>query len=940
MSTAAGPFVGRVRELEQLVGLLDAARSGRGALVEISGEAGIGKTRLVEEVADRAAASGWRVVWGVASNLAGAPPYLPWIEILEALDTTRSIPPPAGRSIEALLPRASAEPRIEDLPATPWELADRLRSRLAESSRQQPLLLVLDDAQWFDAASHRLLGGLARDIEYLQLLVLVCHRTGEPAIVDALADAFMEASRAGVLSHTSLSGLETSEVAVYVTDTLGVPKAATLAAALRERTGGNPYFLRELTAQLSEAPDAARAEAGLPEGIRGALSRRLSAFGPTPRERLVFAALLGREFSLDEWALAANAPREALLADADALLLAHVIVETAAGEYRFVHDLMREAALDGVSETRRAEFHGFVARRLEDAPDLRGNTGLLAWHFREGARLDLSLAPRALAYSREAGEQAYRAGAWERADAHLTDALDLMLADGTERPKRAQLLLMRGSARRATGDGRAAFRDLMTAASEFRGSGDWDGQARAAIEASRLWAPTERKLATLDEALTASGSRDPQLEAQLVARRARIAVADPDATIARAMDLAGSPPSLPVQAELTALRGRTAFLARDFATAAPLLREAFALFDALGQASDAVAMLTDEQDCYLMGGDYPRAQDHFETVIRYARRTGQRVEEHVWLGDSGAFATLAGDLDLARRRAAEASAAVAYPAFAARVAIAEFTGETAGLSAKMPEVESVGGVVNLAVHVLGLRARARWLEGDLVGARAELEACARLPFDTVEISHATGNGQGPLEALASESLVRHWYEAFERAPEVRAVIWASADRMRGTLALRLGLVDAAEEHLRCGLEWCEANSVHVEAARCLADLAEVAVRRGHTLEAESLLTQAHGRFEEFGAVGYARRTAEHLEGLRLAPPTTLARPAGLSPREVEVLRLVASGMTNREIAELLVVSPHTVANHVKHILNKTGLSNRTEATAFAIRSGLTPPVAT
>ena len=195
-----------------------------------------------------------------------------------------------------------------------------------------------------------------------------------------------------------------------------------------------------------------------------------------------------------------------------------------------------------------------------------------------------------------------------------------------------------------------------------------------------------------------------------------------------------------------------------------------------------------------------------------------------------------------------------------------------------------------------------------------------------------------LPALGDEDVVREVYERLRgwTAMRIGRISGRGFDHIRGALALRLDLVDEAEGHYRTGLEWAERERCPVEQGRNLQGLAEVAERHGRRSEARRRLEGAVELFRAHGAKLWLGEAQERLVELDASPSRRRAEyPDGLSEREVVVLTQIASGKTSPEIAEELMISPRTVDRHVANILNKTGLSNRAEAAAYAERQGLT-----
>ena len=323
------PFVGRERELAELT---EAIRSGRGGLVLVAGEPGIGKTRLVREAVERAGVSPW---WGRCPDAEGAPPYWPWAQ---AFRNAESLP-------DALAPlMGEADTALEDAGAR-FRLFDAAARFLADLP---PTVIVLDDLQWADAASMKLLRHLAPDLAATKVVVIGTYR-------DSVS---IDASPA---RHIKLAGLGAAEI------------AALAGAGAVERAGGNPFFAIELARW-------ADAEASVPIGVREAIRRRAARLGGEVESVLAAAAVVGREFEVDVLTAVSGEGAEAALVRAAGEAL---VAETGVGRWRFVHDLVRETFHDDLRPTDRARLHAQVASALEaSAPD---RVGAIAHHVIEAA---------------------------------------------------------------------------------------------------------------------------------------------------------------------------------------------------------------------------------------------------------------------------------------------------------------------------------------------------------------------------------------------------------------------------------------------------------------------------------------------------------------------------------------------------------------------------
>jgi DNA-binding CsgD family transcriptional regulator len=271
----------------------------------------------------------------------------------------------------------------------------------------------------------------------------------------------------------------------------------------------------------------------------------------------------------------------------------------------------------------------------------------------------------------------------------------------------------------------------------------------------------------------------------------------------------------------------------------------------------------------------------------------------------------------------------------------EFAGETGVSDELLPPLALAGGVPTLLLQVHGLRARMYLNAGRSEEARAEISAWGESLRRWLERPERGGaaltswSGEA-LARLADAELVQQTYELLKAFGHDH---WNHdcTELPRGRLAIRLGLLEEAESDFREGAAWCERVGFPVLRGACLWGLADVAAARSDRAAALDLLGEAIQLFETHGHQLYLRRALARRQEL-LEERSAVSKssfPDGLSVREVEVLRLVAGGKSSAEIGEELVIASNTVARHVSNILNKTGLSNRTEAAAYAERHGLT-----
>lgn len=279
------PFVGREPELALLREAFEGARAGRGGAVLVSGEAGIGKTRLVRELEDLARASDAIVVWGRSQEVRGAPPYWPWAQVLEALMRAAEGAMDLSVELEGSAPSlarvapalgATVPPTVDEHTEEPesarfqlFVAVERLLQRVAEAA---PVVVVLDDLQWADPATLSLLEFLASGLADDRVLLAATCRDVEAG---SLGGTLAALARSPGFRAIDLGGLEVGDVARYLEHAVGSAPSCELARSMHDRTGGNPFFVRELGRLMADArADVLPRE--VPASIRAAIERRVA----------------------------------------------------------------------------------------------------------------------------------------------------------------------------------------------------------------------------------------------------------------------------------------------------------------------------------------------------------------------------------------------------------------------------------------------------------------------------------------------------------------------------------------------------------------------------------------------------------------------------------------------------------------------------------------
>jgi DNA-binding SARP family transcriptional activator len=435
-AVAPWPLVGRGDELAALVDLLTSAQAGVPAFAALVGEPGIGKSRLLAELAAVARARGARVLFGRCSQDEGAPPLWPWAAVLDGLGL--SLPTEAH-------PDAGPDPAGDE--ASRFRSWDDIVRALRHASRDETLLVLLDDLHWADVSSLRVLGLLLESLHDGRLLLVATWRD-KPQPTGALGAVAEQLSRRHGL-RLNLVGLDTGEVSEILASVAHLRPSEVQADALRARTDGNPFFLLEY-ARLVEADGdlaALLAEENPPGGVADVVTRRLERLPADVRSVLVTAAVVGRHFDLATVAAASGSDEDRVLDALEVAAAAGLVREDGVSRFRFAHALVRDTVYAGTSPTRRARWHARVAEALAGLP---GREGEVARHWHGAGPGHEARAWRA---DRAAAREALRLYAFEDAIDFLSAALVALAEDPAATAQdEYDVLVDLATADKATGD--------------------------------------------------------------------------------------------------------------------------------------------------------------------------------------------------------------------------------------------------------------------------------------------------------------------------------------------------------------------------------------------------------------------------------------------------------------------------------------------------------
>ena len=546
---AGGVFVGREREMDELRAALEQALSGRGRLVLLVGEAGIGKTRTAEELVTFARLRKVQVLWGRCYEGDAAPAYWPWIQAIRSYIQDRDAKTllaemGSGASDLAQL-FSEVRDRLPGLPAPPmlepeqarFRLFDGVTTFLRNAGRTQPLMIVLDDLHWADRSSLLLLLFVARELRDARLLIVGTYRDSEVGRQHPLSQALGELTRGELAQRITLRGLGEHDVARFVEITAGIKPPAGLVQALYRETEGNPFFVNEIVrllvseGRLEKTPHGRSWSLDIPESVRDVIGRRLDRLSSDCNRILSIASVVGREFGLPALQPLSGLDEERLLDLLDEALRARVVIEMPAtiGRFAFSHALVRETLASEITPARRARLHRRIGEVLEALQQGSHEVDVaeIAHHFFEAARAGGDV-EKAVDYSVRAGERATALVAYDEAVTHYEQALQVLdCARPADEARRCALLLSLGEARDRSGNAPLAKEAFLAAADLARKLGATDLLARAALAFCGRWLGLVevgkvdvQLIGLLEEALTALGNAESPLRARLLGRLA------------------------------------------------------------------------------------------------------------------------------------------------------------------------------------------------------------------------------------------------------------------------------------------------------------------------------------------------------------------------------------------------------------------------------------
>jgi tetratricopeptide (TPR) repeat protein len=899
-------YVGRVAERERLQELWGQACAGSLRLALISGEAGVGKTRLSTHLAVEAHGEGATVLYGRCDEDLGVP-YQPWVQALghfvaEAPQAVlRAHVQRYGGEVARLTPTLAdrvselPSPRQSDPETERYLLYAAAAGLLEGAGEQEPLLLILDDLHCADSPTLSLLRHVVRAGASMRVLVVGAYRDSDLSRDHPLTALLADLHREQGVERLKLTGLETSDVAALMESAAGHEldqDGRALAREIARETAGNPFFAGELLRHLTESGAIVQEEGGrwqivgevsdlgLPQSVREVVGRRVERLGSDARTALSAAAVIGRDFDLDLLGTVVELPEARLLDLLDEAVAASLLQESSqrAGRFTFTHGLVEHTLYEDLGRTRRARLHRRVAQALEEqcGKEPGERLGELATHW--AAAVVSTDTAKAIHYARRAAERALAQLAPDEAVRWYQQALELhaQAAHG-DRGERCELLIGLGEAQRQTGN--PAFRQtLLDAAGLAQELGDTDRLSRAVLAntrgfSSRSGVVDSERVQALEAAAQALPDGNP--------RRAQVL-----ALLASELHYGGEPSrcrQLAAEAiEIARAAGDEAALARTLSdaswaiTAPDTLQQRQLLIDEL---FDLTQRLDDPRLTYitaawrlLIGMEVGN-----RSQIESAMATGRAVAASVphpslgwaWLTAEATWSLIQGDLQASERwaiQAAEAGTAAGEPdapiPFGVQLfAVRYFQGRLGELADQSVQIARRGD--SLAGHRPG--AALALIEGGREDEARELALAEDLQSVPWE--------QGWSSAMILWAVVCARLGAVDRVGELYELLAPFSGQIAangvavfgtfawalGTLAATLERYEQAERNFAAAAEIEENLGAPLFVARTRVAWARALIARGRPEDldrAQQMLEQADDSAARLGAEGITREVAQ------------------------------------------------------------------------------------
>jgi tetratricopeptide (TPR) repeat protein len=985
-------IVGRASELAALQTIVGEVEAGQSRLVLLSGEAGIGKSRLVAALEADAHARGFLVLQGNCFQRDRTSPYAPVVDLIRSFLATQ----PRG-VLEAFLQPFAQEvfPLFPDLvtpppaaaalsPSGPEQEQRRLFAALMALFRnlagERPLVFVIEDLHWSDESSLDFLHYLLRHSASFPWLVLLTYRDDElrPALITWLAQQDRERqAREFSLARLARNDVEAMLAAIFVLDPA---TRRALLNTLYPLTEGNPFFVEEVLTALRAAggifqtggtwKSKAVEHLHSPRSIRAAVQQRSDRLSEGARALLTLASVAGRRFEVDLLLAVTQQTEEQLLHHLKELLAAQLVVEESADRFAFRHALTREAIYTNLLGRERKTLHRTVADTMEHlyASLLEVHLADLAYHFYEAGVWE-----KAFAYALRAGEKALLLYAPSAAIDYFTHALTATYQLARIPPSR--LFLERGQAYEALGEFDRARADYEAALQGARSTNERRPEWEALLHLGMLWAGRdyERSGEYYQHAFELARTlNDPSSMARSLNRLGNwhLNVERPQEALTHhqeALSIFQRLEDQPGIAETLDLLGMTSYLGGDLRRGTSYYEQAVALFrqlDDRGGLTSSLATLTMRGITYQTDTMVPAVlhvsavTPDGELALKIARETDQRAAEAYaliflafCLGPQGDYARALEYAEQGLRIAEEIDHRQWMTA--AHCALGVLYRDIFALPLARQHLEQALHLAQETCSLHWIRTATGHLASTYVAANALLQAETVLQTAPPPTTLPQTLGQRLIWCAHAElALARK--EPAQALQIIEYLITSAAPsserhnilrlaRLRGEALTALNRVSEAEELLQRARKTAQQQGalpllwrLHVALGKCYHTQRRYEAAEENFLVAGNLIEQLALQVPEVPLRSDFWEQTHHLLSLRSPSSKRAAKRAydGLTAREREIAVRIAHGQSSREIAEALVISERTVDTHIGNMLSKLGYTARTQIAAWAVEKGL------
>ncbi len=985
-------LIGRTSELAALHLCVEQVKSGKGQLALLSGEAGIGKSRLVVETKTYATAQGFLLLQGQCFPTDRTCPYAPLLDLLRshlAASPPEQVAADLGSLASTLSPLLpDLLPPSSDLPSLPSPDPEQEKRRLFAAlaqfftgqTRKQAVLFVIEDIHWSDDTSLEFLHYLVRHSTAKPLLLLLTYRDDE--VHPRLRQFLAQLDRERLAQEIGLTHLTRDNVDAMLRAIFSLPHSARLELPdpIYDQTEGNPFFVEEVLKSLLASGDIfylngrwerkPLAELHIPRSVQDAVQQRTDHLSEEARQVLNLAAVAGRHFDFALLQALTGHDEAQLLLLLKELIAAQLVVEESDEQFAFRHALTRQAVYRQLLARERKALHRTIAETLErlSATSVEAHLADLAFHFFEAGTWE-----QALAYGQRAGEQAQALYAPQAATLHFTRALDAARHASLTPP--INLYRSRGLAYETQGDFERALADQETALRLAREASDQHAEWQSLYDLGFLW--TGRNYAQagtyFQQALAQARQMDDPLSLAHSLNRLGnwyVNVEQPHEALRYHQEALATFDALADQhgkASTLDLLGMTSLLSGDLQQSSVYYEQAIGLFRELGERQRLPNSLASLMCC---GGYYEnetlvpaigfaRSLQQGELAAKIASEIGLRSDEayaliHIamCLSPRGEYARA---LEVAQRGLAIAAEiehrqwmAAGHRALGAvYLDVLEFTEAQQHLEQALALAQEVGSLYWTRI-ASGFLALVSLAQHDAARAESLLNAV----FGPDEPTQTVGQ-RLVWYARAELALVRNDPQRAllitDQLLATAAGLTSESDiphlaKLRAEALIKLKQAAEAETLLQQARATALERGLRPLLWRIDLTLGKLAHSQRRYEEAEQIFATAQETLDDLASglpdetlrQGFLQQAQALFPHTRQPSSLRLTKRSfeGLTQREREVAALIARGRSNREIADALVVVPRTVETHVSSILSKLGFTSRAQIAVWAAEKGL------